>query len=56
MTSFGLVANGNKETILKAISTLRGIPELHIIFVRQSDQRLYIVDESTFNLTKEPLP
>jgi len=50
MVSVGIVANGNKETILEAINTLKQVPDLKIIFIKQSDEKLYIVTDRVFNI------
>jgi len=51
MTKVGIVANGDKEAILEAIATLKNIPGLTIIFIKQSDSKLYVVTDRVFNLT-----
>ena len=51
MTSVGIVANGDKIAILEAITLLKEITDLKIIFVKQSDKKLYVVDERVFNIT-----
>ena len=50
MTSVGIVANGDKEAILEAITKLQNVIGLRIIFVKQSDEKLYIVTDRVFNM------
>lgn len=50
MTSVGIVANGDKEAILEAITKLQNVIGLRIVFVKQSDEKLYVVTDRVFNL------
>lgn len=50
MTSLGIIANADKETILETIALIRNIPGLKIIFVKQSDDRLFIVTDRVFQI------
>jgi hypothetical protein len=50
MTSVGIIANSNKETILQAIELLKQLPGFKIIFIRQSEEKLYIVNDKTFSI------
>jgi len=52
MTSLGIIANGDKEAILEAVTKLQNVIGLKIIFVKQSDERLFVVTENTFNLVR----
>ena len=53
MTSVGIIANANKETILEAINSLKKIPGFNIIFIRQAEEKLYIVNDRAFNSLQE---
>ena len=53
MTSLGLIASADKETILETIALLKQVAGLRIIFVRQSELRLFIVTEDTYNIVKD---
>jgi hypothetical protein len=53
MTSLGVVANGDKETVIEAIALLNKIPGLKIIFIKQSDERLFIVTDRVFNIVNK---
>ena len=48
MTSVGIIANADKETIIEAINTLKSIPGFKIIFIRQAEEKLYIVSDRVF--------
>ena len=50
MTSIGIVANGNREIFIEAINQIQQIPGLKVIFIKQSDEKLYIVTERVFNV------
>ena len=56
MTSLGIVANADKETIIEAITLLQNIPGLKIIFIKQSEEKLFIVTDRVFQLTKGDAP
>ena len=53
MTSLGIIASADKETILETIAILKQVAGLRIIFVRQSELRLFIVTEDTYNIVKD---
>jgi hypothetical protein len=53
MTSIGIVGNANRETILELIALIKQIPDLKIIFIKQSEERLYIVTERLFSILQE---
>lgn len=53
MVSVGIIANSDKETIIQALELLKQIPNFRIIFVKQSEEKLYIVTDSVFNITRE---
>ena len=51
MTSLGIIANGDPETILNVVNYLRQLPDLKIIYVKQSEEKLYIITGKAFSLT-----
>lgn len=51
MTSVGIIANSDKQTILQAIELLKQLPGFKIIFVKQSEEKLYVVVDSVFNVS-----
>lgn len=51
MVSLGIIANADRETILEALTLLKRIPNFKIIFVKQSDQKLYIITDDKFQIT-----
>lgn len=53
MASIGIVANGNREIFIEAINLIQQIPGLKIIFIKQGDEKLYIVTERVFNVLQE---
>lgn len=53
MTSIGIVANGNREIFIEAINIIQQIPGLKVIFIKQSDEKLYVVTERVFNVLQE---
>jgi len=53
MTSVAIVGNSDKETIIQAIKILKQIPGFRIIFVKQSEEKLYVVTDSVFNVKRE---
>jgi hypothetical protein len=53
MTSIGIVANGNREIFIEAINQIQQIPGIKVIFIKQSDEKLYIVTERVFNVLQE---
>jgi hypothetical protein len=53
MTSIGIVANGNREIFIEAINQIQQIPGLKVIFIKQSDEKLYIVSERVFKILQE---
>jgi len=52
MTSLAIVANGDKLAVLEAITVLKTISDLKIVFIKQSDKKLYIVDERVFDIVQ----
>lgn len=50
MTSVGIIANADKETIIEAINTLKNISGFKIIFIRQAKGKLYIVGDRVFSM------
>ena len=50
MTSVGIVANGDKISILEGLTLLKEITGLKIVFVKQSNEKLYIVTEKVFDI------
>lgn len=55
MVSLGIVANGDKLTILETVALLNKIPGLKIIFIKQSDEKLFIVTDRVFQITRRQL-
>jgi hypothetical protein len=53
MASIGIVANGNREIFIEAINQIQRIPGLKVIFIKQSDEKLYVVTERVFNVLQE---
>lgn len=54
MVHLAIVGDGDKETVIEAISLLKQIPGFKIIFIRQSyDSRLYIVTERVFTILNQ---
>jgi hypothetical protein len=51
MVSLGIVANADKETVMEAIAVLQNIPGLKIIFIKQSDEKLFVVTDRVFQIT-----
>jgi len=46
MTRLGIIANGDKETILRTISLLNTIEGLKIVYITQNEtSNLYVVNE-----------
>ena len=52
MTSLGVIANADKETIIETISLLQNVPGLKLIFIKQSDEKLFIVTDRVFQITE----
>ena len=50
MSSIGIIANGEQEIFIEAINKIKQIPGIKIIFIKQSDEKLYIVTERVFNI------
>jgi hypothetical protein len=49
MTKLGVVANGNKETVLRTIDILNKIQGLRVIYITQNEtSNLYIINETDY--------
>jgi hypothetical protein len=53
MASIRIVANGNREIFIETINRISRIPGLKVVFIKQSDEKLYIVTERVFNVLQE---
>lgn len=49
MVSVGIVGNADKQTIMEIIHFLKTITDFQLIYVKQSDEKLYIVTDKVFN-------
>ena len=47
----GIVCNAEKDVIFETVATLKAIPGLHIVYIKESDDKLYIVTERVFNMS-----
>jgi hypothetical protein len=49
MVSVGIIGNADKETIIEVLGFLKKIPDFRIVYVKQSDKKLYVVTDRIFN-------
>ena len=54
MTSLGIIANCNsKEKIAEVLQFLKSISDFNVVYVKQSNEKLYIVSDKIFNIQRE---
>ena len=53
MVSVGIIAAGSKEDVIEAINLIQQIQGLKVVFIKQSDEKLYIVTDRVFKIIQE---
>jgi len=50
MSSIGIIANSdNKETIAQVIQFLNSLSDFKVVYIKQSNKKLYVVTDKVFN-------